>query len=244
MKKIIFTVLGLMFYSSFGFTQDDKVTSKDLARESVLPVFDENVTVRYRRIQTKGRFEVGVFAGLMFNDPFYKNVNFGVQGSYHFTETHGINLSYYLLDDQLTETAENSLSNDSNSFKLKLNLAPPQESILLANYQVTTHYGKVSLAKFVITNLSFFGQLGGGVITVGGDTFPGISVGIGQKFYFNKHFAFRTDLKGFFYNGPDILKSADPNERLRNQVSPVETDFFEETLLFRMLFSASLIILI
>ena len=62
----------------------------ELARDSVYPVFDNNVSVRNRNVKDFNTFDVGVFGGLAITEPVYNSTKFGVSLNYHFNETHSL----------------------------------------------------------------------------------------------------------------------------------------------------------
>ena len=71
--------------------QKVRFSQDELARESVLPVFDKTSVVKNRRVSTRGKVELGVGTGTDFLEPFY--VKYGIidaQLTYHINELHGI----------------------------------------------------------------------------------------------------------------------------------------------------------
>lgn len=188
--------------SSYGFANDKvEFPEEELATESVLPVFDTTRGVLNRNVTTEGRFELGGGVGLALNEPFYNPLNFNIQGSYHFNELHGVNLVAMFLMSGPSSYGE-QLKSPPNNFDPSL--APAPSSILLANYQLTAFYGKISLTKKSVMNLSLFGTAGAGMVGLdSGTQLPAVSVGFGQKFYFNPRFALRFDFRFVGFQGPD-----------------------------------------
>jgi hypothetical protein len=71
-------------------------------------------------------------------------------------------------------------------------------------------------------------------------TAPVLSLGLGQKFYLGKSFAFRLDLRGIAYDGPDVLTGPDLNAR----TSEASASDFSKSLQFGTLLSAGLVYLL
>ena len=75
------------------------------------------------------------------------------------------------------------------------------------NYQYTPYYGKISLTKKLVMNLSIYGFAGPGLIVFNeGTRLPAFNMGIGQRIYLFRHFAFKTDVGFYGYYGPDPTK--------------------------------------
>lgn len=175
----------------------------ELAKESVLPVFDKRPAVLDRRVKTDGRVEVGGFAGSNLNEPFNSGRQYGLFATYHFTELHGFNFVYSYVPRDLTSYVKESLDPDLGT---GLNKAPFMKSYFLGNYQYTPYYGKISLTKSYTMNLSLFVTAGLGMVMIGDKSLPTASLGLGQKFYMSSNFALRFDLKMLAYNGPNVLQ--------------------------------------
>lgn len=199
---------------------------EELATESVLPVFDNAKGVLNRAVQTEGRFEIGGGAGLALNEPFYNPMNFYIEGSYHFTELHGLNIKAMFLMDGLSDYGEQLKTNPNLSPTFDASEAPQPKNILLASYQLTAFYGKISLTKKSVMNLSLFGLAGAGLIGLdSGTQLPALNIGFGQKFYFSENLALRLDFRLIGYSGPDpTSQTLDPSDN----VTPDEGSFKDE----------------
>ena len=90
-------------------------------------------------------------------------------------------------------------------------LAPHKKSMIGLHYQYTAYYGKISLAKEMIMNLSLYGLMGGGAYIMDNYTAPMMNIGFGQRFYFTRNMAFRLDLLFSVYNGIDLTSTGDVN---------------------------------
>lgn len=181
---------------------------EELASESVLPVFPELSTVRDRNVVTDGRFELGVMGGQSLTEPVFNPWNAGITATYHFTEEHAVNLFTTFFFQGLSSNGENLHSietTNGSTTELRPEYAPAPKYLGLANYQFTAFYGKISLSKATVMNLSLYGLAGGGMIAIGDVTKPVVNIGLGQKFYFNSSFALRFDLRLAAYQGPNPL---------------------------------------
>ncbi len=183
---------------------------EELATESVLPIFDQPQAVKNRLVPLANRFEVG--GGLSYDlvEPFFGPYGFNINASYNFTEEHGINVFYnsYLQGNTSYVDQLNNIPNTSSKFNLQN--APAPKSLFLIDYQYTGFYGKLSLAKDFVMNLSLFGLLGAGGFQIGDSMNPVFNFGLGQKFYFNSSNAFRFDLRFNIYNGPNVVSGTIP----------------------------------
>jgi len=201
--KTIFLLVSLL-YSFNASAVTIEFPEDELARESVLPVFDNAVAVKSRLVPTAGRLEFGLAAGFAMNEPFFDSSRFGGHVAYHLDETHGILLSGQLYTDGLgsngSALAQTNLSNTGAAY-IRMEYAPQPKYHFLANYQITPYYGKISVFKNFVMNLSLYGLLGAGVIDIGGETTPALNIGMGQKFYFGKRWGIRADLGLMAYEG-------------------------------------------
>ena len=118
----------------------------------------------------------------------------------------------------LSSNAEqlNPIPRTSPPENANLQYAPAPKYLLLGNYQFSAYYGKLSLTKYYVMNLGLYGLAGLGMMGVGDSSNPVGSFGLGQKFYLNRNFGLRFDLRFLIYQGPDVLSrklSADTKER-------------------------------
>lgn len=217
-------ILGLLISSSVF---ADRITfpEEELAAESVLPIFEKPDTVLNRNILTKGRFELGLGGGLALNDAFYNPLNYGLTASYHFNETHGVQLvGQFFADGLSTYGLQLQRGEGLSGDRFDPSLAPSPNSVFLANYQLTAFYGKISLTKQTVANLTLHGLLGAGVVQMDGVSPVAINVGFGQKFYFTKWLALRIDLSMLIFQGPDPT-SRRLNDRDSGFTRPTAADF-------------------
>jgi len=215
----IFLMVLLTF--SAGYAEEIKFSKDELARESVLPVFKNLKTVLNRNVTLSKRISVGGGAGFVLNEPFNSSLQYGGFVNYHFDEVKGIQARFYLWnqgDSSYTEQLDAGVGKT-----LGLKNRPRPEYLAIVNYQYSIFYGKVSMGKKIVTNMSLYGLAGLGTISIGGSMYPMGDLGLGMKFYFNRNIALRLDLVSMIYNGPNVLSkplTIAPNE-------PVES--FETT---------------
>jgi outer membrane beta-barrel protein len=211
--------LALSSLISFRADAADTIEFPDdeLASESVLPVFDHAVSVKNRKVLTQSRFEVGPTLGLSLLEPFYNPLSIGLVATYHKTEEHAYNFvaTYFMQGLSNNANGLNPIPGTVTPAKpagtnMNLQYAPAPKYMLLANYQYTGFYGKLSLGKDAVVNLSVFGLGGIGVMGVGDAFDPAVNIGIGQKLYFSPNLAFRFDFRFIAYQGPDVLSALAP----------------------------------
>ncbi len=217
------TAAVLTFSSAAGFADTVEFPEDELATETVVPVFEKVRSVLNRNVETAKRFEFGAGVGLAMNEPFYNPLNFSINGTYHLTDQHAVNLAFNMFMSGMTQYGEQLKRGEglAPTQSFDASEAPAPKWMLLGNYQFTAYYGKISLSKQTVMNLSLFGLAGIGVIQTGGISNIALNVGFGQNFYLTKQLAARFDLKLLMYNGPD----ATSQDLDTGGTKPAETDF-------------------
>ncbi len=255
--KVILLVFSLFFVSqvhavTIEFPEDE------LARESVLPVFDNALAVKSRNIPTKGRVELGLSAGFVMNEPFFNTSRYGGHLAYHFTETHGLLIQGQMyasgLGNNGTRLAQKDLTENNPGVGtfVRMQYAPQPKYHLLANYQITPYYGKISVFKDFVMNLSLYGIFGLGMVSIGDEMAPALNIGMGQKFYFNKRWGIRADLGLMAYEGVNYFRASDGSpsplqDKDNDTVSiteEVSVSQFERQMNYDLHFSVALIIML
>lgn len=217
---------------------------EELARESVVPVFENSRSVLNRNILTEGRFEMGGGAGLSLNDAFYNPMNFAITASYHFDEMHAVNFNgTFWMDGLSTYGKQLERGEGLNGANFDASYAPHPSSMYLANYQFTAFYGKISLSKQTVMNLTLHGLAGLGMIQMDGVSPITANFGFGQRFYFTKRLAFRMDLSLLVYQGPDAT-SVDLDEINAPPPPAPPASAFDDSLQFQTLLQAYLVFLL
>lgn len=168
-----------------------EVPEEELAKESVLPRFDRGEAVKNRNIPTAGRFEVGGYGGWNFTEPIYNQMKFGGNIGYHLDETHAFMLNFTKWMDGRNSQYTDLLAKQGLDFSR----APDIEYAVWGNYELKAYYGKISMAKSLVTNMHLYPILGAGITKYTHKMYPGINTGLGMKFYFSPNFALRFDFK-------------------------------------------------
>lgn len=204
----MFALLG--FKGSIATAETIRFPEEELATESVLPIFDKPMSVKNKTIQSAKRFELGLMGGMALNEPFASPFSVGGEVSYHLDEEQAINVyGTYFMDGnsryvgQMNESVINTPPGGIPSPKLEN--APSPKYLALVSYQFTAFYGKLSLTKNYVMNLSTYALAGAGGFKIGDAIEPLVGLGFGQKFHFTKNFALRFDLRMLIYQGPNIV---------------------------------------
>jgi outer membrane beta-barrel protein len=232
-----FSVLLLSILAFDSAMAEVKITFPDeeLSTESVLPKFEDRVAVKNRRVNHEGRFEVNLMAGMVASEPIYDPITYGFSLAYHFDNTRGIHVMGTFFSEGLSSSGKSLQSGQvirddggQSGQEFDALKAPFKEYMLAAHYQYTAYYGKISLSREKIMNLSLSGLLGGGFYGMSGLTVPTINFGVSQRLYFNSHIALRFDLLFSLFNGPDITSNG---ELLRTDPAP-DPGSFDKTFQF------------
>jgi outer membrane beta-barrel protein len=121
---------------------------------------------------------------------------------------------------------------------MNLQYAPAPKYLVLADYQYTGFYGKISLSKEFVMNLSLYGLAGIGAFGIGDMVAPSVDLGIGQKLYFSPNFALRADFRLVVYQGPNVL-----SRDLESATSVQSASSFSTSTLYVSLLSIGMIYL-
>lgn len=186
---------------------DIQFPEEELARESVYPVFDNPEAVKRRNVETAGRFELGLGGGWSVNDALYDPLTFGGMLTYHFDEVHAAQFYGTIFSSGPSQYVAGL--EERGQIK-NLENAPRTKSLMLLNYQITPYYGKISLTKQAVLNLSIYGTAGAGFVDVNGENIFAWSLGLGQKLYFSKNWGLRADLRAVTYQAPNAFSYNGP----------------------------------
>jgi outer membrane beta-barrel protein len=243
LRRLQLLVLPTIFLFAWGaFAADNTIEfpEEELAKESVLPVFDKKVAVRERLVKTAGRLEVGGGAGLNLIEAVYNNITVNGVFSYNFDEEQAFTLQAIFPSTQLSNMGKDLQQGKGlNGKKWDASKAPAAKYLISGNYQYTAYYGKISMTKEKAMNLSLHGMAGLGAVSWGDSVEPMVNVGIGQKLYFTPNAALRLDMNLMIYQGPDpTSKDLDPGQPSR------DSDYFTKTLYFRSFLTAGFVFLI
>ena len=183
MMKKTFLILTLIL-NQIAFAQVE-VPKDELATETVYPIFDQAKSVRNRNVQTTGRIDVGLFAGLALTEPIANTTKFGVAANYHFSEYHSLGLFFVSNSSGLSKDAEGI----KESFGLDFSRAPQPKTMVMFDYNYKPYYGKMSFTKTGVINTTIYGSGSLGAIQYQHKTYPALGIGLGERFYFGKNFS-------------------------------------------------------
>lgn len=209
-----------------------QLPQEELARESVTPVFEKNDSVRNKNIITENKIEASFFYGWALTEPIANVSKLGLSGYYHTSEES----AYGLIFSKNFSGVSHYAKQLNQEYNLDFTRAPMPDSGLFFDYNWKAFYGKLSLSKHLVTNFHFFGTLAAGITKYPHKTYPGIAVGLGQKFYFNKKVSFRFDFRIFANQAPIPFLKCEPgkHEGVKNsttdscnEAAPKYTDFSE-----------------
>lgn len=211
------TVLVISLLSENVFADVVELPQEELAQESVLPKFDRPDSVRQRNVSTENRFELGGYYGWNILEPIQNQAKFGLNLGYHWSETSAFTLNYSHWLGGLNTFYTDGLSQAPKN--LDFDRAPKIKYSLYGHYEWKIFYGKISLTKQGVLNLTTYPIFGLGMTAYEHKNYPGVDFGIGQKFYFSKNFALRADFKLQYGNQPSPflrgkMKKSDPQPEL------------------------------
>ncbi len=206
-------VLLVLLMSAPAIAVDIKFSEEELTQESVHPIFEKTEVVKNRRVVTEGKVEVGAFGGFVLDEILVDPINFSGSITYHLNEIHGLQFWGGIFSTSASKHVEKLTAPPANL--RNLDQVPRLKYLVLGLYQYTPYYGKISLTKSQVINISAFLTLGGGLVQFGKKSSWAGSIGIGQKFYFSPRIGLRFDLRAYAYNGVKILSGPVPPRRGR-----------------------------
>lgn len=218
MSKSSFVLLILLFSGWTAFAEDIEFPEEELARETVLPVFDKRRVVLNRNVVTAKRLELGLGTGLEMNEPYYSDAMFSAQGTYNYSDTSAINVQGLYWTDGLSSYGEQlkagtKINGGTSKVYFDAMKAPHPRFGLFANYQFVAYYGKISVSKQTVMNLNLFGLAGLGYINMDQTGSVALNLGAGQNFFFTKSVGVRLDLRYLIFQGPNATtQSLQPND--------------------------------
>jgi outer membrane beta-barrel protein len=222
--------LCFLFLCTFCATAHAKevieLPKEELARESVLPAFENAPMVKSRNVTTDGRLEFGGFYGMALTEPIANLSRLGASLYYHTSEDHAWGVLFTKNLGGLSDYAKQLYG----KFGLDFNRAPMSDSALMLDYNYKMLYGKMSLTKTNVLNLSLYTSLAAGMVKYVHKSFPAIAGGLGQKVYFDKQWSFRADLRLFAHQAPIPFLKGDPGVHKDDGVPSY--DRFQERLTF------------
>ena len=207
-QKMKVLICFFIFYSFVTEAIEIRFPDEELASESVLPILDPSRMVLNRNTPLKSRFELGVGAGFGLDEPFYFPIyGIGMLGFY-ITEVHSVRITGTYFPPILSGAGKALQAGEGLGDKRfdPHKVSYPQMMSFI-DYQYSPFYGKISLAKNWVMNISIYGFIGPGLIIFNdNEKTLAVNLGIGQKFYFNKWLGIRGGLGFYGYRGPSPAK--------------------------------------
>lgn len=210
---VFVTIIFISFESQSA--EEINVPTDELARDSVYPIFVDNVSVKNRNVKDTETFDLGIFGGLAITEPIYNASKIGLSFNYHLNEFHSIGILF----------AQNTvgLSKDAlgikDDFGLDFTRAPYPVNSFYIDYNYKLYYGKLSVTKNGVINTSIYGSGSMGMIKYIHKSYPALAIGVGERFYLTNNFAFKVDLRIFAHTAPIPFKAG----ALRENIDPVPT---------------------
>ncbi len=195
------------------------IDESELAQESVLPRFDRSQSVKNRNVITDRKFELGLYYGWNTLEPILNQNKMGLNLGYHLSEESALMLNMAMWSQGLNTQYTDSLADRSN---LDFTRAPQLKYSVYANYEWKVFYGKISVTKKGVINLSTYPIFGIGTSGYEHKNYFGVDVGVGQKFYFTKNFALRADFKFQYQQKPSPFLEGKMSASLPDRPSPGE----------------------
>ena len=198
----LMVLLGALLLHEAAFAQETvELPIEELAKESVLPIFDKSESVKNRSVVTKGKIDLNLLYGLALTEPVANVSKFGVSGYYNWDENNAIGVLFFANSTGLSSYAK-QLEGEFPTQVKSFSGAPMPKSTLLVDYNSKAFYGKMSLTKATVVNTTLLGSLGLGMVQYDNKSYPALAVGLGQKFYFSPHWAVRFDLRLYANQAP------------------------------------------
>ena len=234
-KKIFIGMVVVFCFIENAIAQDDvRLTDKELARESVLPVIENPESIRNRNVSKAGSLSLYPLGGVVVNNPFFLNLALGGTIGYHFNEYHSVNLFGAYMYSTKTQYVNQIIGDEQllnanggrNRYLQGFENFPKANLLALLMYEFSPLYGKMSFSKNMVLNTDLLLSLGGGtIIFSGGAYLPAFTVGLGQRFYFGKNWGIRFDLIGLMYSGPNYTSFKGGDGTVPKDTSYVLDDF-------------------
>ena len=214
MKAFLSALVLFLFFAALpAWPAKIRFPDEELARETVLPLFQPVRAALRRNISLKYRFALSGGAAWGLDEPFYSIFYGEGRASFYWTETIGVNIQVIFIPPVLSAAGQKLRdegvvvqqqgSGSQKSFFDAQKLLHPYIMTFI-NLQYTPFYGKISLAKQWAMNLSIYTRFGPGLIVFNeGTKLPSFNLGIGKMIFLNRFFALNGDLGFYSYYGPD-----------------------------------------
>lgn len=184
--------------------QSLELPDDELAKESVLPVFEKPGMVRSRNVVTKSRYELGLYYGWLMTEPIFDTSRLGAALYYHSNEDTAWGGVFFAHSTGLSTYAKQL---KGPNFGLDFDRAPKPLYSISLDYNKKLFYGKMSVSKTTAINTHLQGLLGVGITQYENNkNYFSLSGGVGYKFYFTNNLSFRTDLRLLIHQAPTPFK--------------------------------------
>lgn len=226
MKKIIFVLSSVLFICTTASAVTIEFPEEELAKESVLPVFEGGTTaVKSRRVVTKQKIEVGPMAGMIFTEPFFSPMAYGVHAGYHMNEFHSFAINAFMRNDDISDDARQADQDLGALAKINFEAVPVPKYLVTLDYQMTPYYGKISMSKDTVMNLALYVFGGAGATDLGGEITWLANLGVGSNLFITRNIGIRLDMKFLLYEGLNVTSRPDLT---RPATSTVESSAFDK----------------
>ena len=99
--KFYFAFLVLSSVATPLHAKQIRLSDDELSQEAIMPVFDEKLVIKNRRVSHKGKLEFGLFGGNVLSEAMFDPMTFGGSIAYHFDNTHGFFATVGVYQDKL-----------------------------------------------------------------------------------------------------------------------------------------------
>ena len=233
-RSSILVGLFVIFAINPGLRADVELPDDELAKESVTAKFDQYTTYKNRLIPLDGKFEIGIYYGVNFNEAIENQSRYGLNLGYHWSEIHTISLNVSVAASGLNSQYAGPLY---STYGLNFNRAPTQQSSIWLTYEPNLFYGKVSVTKETVAHFDLFPILGVGQNSWSNKSFIGPEVGVGWRVYFSDSIALRADMNFQYISKPSPFLGGYMKD---SQPKPSDSQFSTETM-FNTVFDLGLV---
>lgn len=165
-----------------------------------LAEFSEVSVIQKRFLPKTGRFQLFAGGTLITNDPFFNTLGGVLKGGYFFTESLGIEASYFALSTtEAKATKELKDVQNVNTDNLLLT-----KSAMTLDVMWVPIYGKMAWFNDRIIPFDLYFSLGGGSTATDHESAGTVHLAAGQVFALTKGSAFRWDFSWNFFNATGI----------------------------------------
>lgn len=249
-KGALTLVLLIMALSSplqASFFETDKLTipEDELNKEIVLPRLDTLEVVKNQNIRFTQKIEFGVNLGANFTEPIYNPLRMGVDVGYHWHEAKSFHLSYINHAAGFNNQYVPGIQSEGNGAdpgpigEYDFNRSPRLKNSFWGYYNLKAYYGKISITKRKTMNLSLYTQYGLGLAQYEHKMYPGLAIGVGQKFFFTPNLGFKAEIRLQYQGQSNPFLGG---SKLKNNQFPVPSSSdFQDVYRFGTVFESGLV---